>query len=1382
VKRVRFARAALFTFALSFLFVLFQPALFAQAPTGTLTGTALDPSGAAIVGADIKVVDNATRAEYTTVSGADGQFRVGNLNPGVYTVTVTMKGFRKGVFTDVKIIVSEIYDLTAKLELGDLASTVVVEAGQEVVQTESATVGASIVGRSITELPFTSRSTLDLATLMPGAATTGRTRQTSFNGLPKGSINITYDGINAQDNLLKSNDGFFTITRPSIDAVEEFTISTAASGAEEAAQGAVQIKMETKRGGNAYHGGVWEYFRNDYLNANYFFNNEAGVPRQKQRLNQYGFKIGGPILKDKLFFFGDMDNYSNPQSRAFTREILTQDAANGIFTYGITVNAQNVFPGNNPNAWTTCVNSSPRNNGGPACTVNLAQFAANNSLTYVTDPAIGAILSNVEAARGSSSISTNTQFAPWLDNAAFNQPGTSTRHFPDVRFDWNATKTHQLTVIYHYSHFNSSPDFLNNFNPFMPVAPFNKLLGSQISNRNQYTAAWRWNVGTTKSNELRFGFQTALVAFFPDENAGLYPVAQTNLGKISIRPVLSGSLFPNVAAANFQPILSFNAQGRNTPLGTLLDNFSWSKGKHNLNFGGDVTEVRFHQFLKGGRLVQTANIGLASVDPASASGVFNTGNFPETNVVNPNGSTTTNTAVLNAGGALYGVLTGRLGTDAQGRGFAGTISVDPSKRQFVPGAPNLQQGKQHEFGFYATDSWRTRPTLTLTFGLRWDYQGAPYDTLNESFSLANGYGGIFGLGGVAGLFQPFSQLGSIPQFQLNNGGAWYNTDMRDFSPNVGLAWQPNVGIRGLRRVFAGNGKTVFRAGYSISYTREGFSNFNSIAFGNPGIDGSIFANPLGGGSATSCPAGPYTSPAFSGNYPGGCVTLTDLENGKLQALTTNPASFPATGTFPVLAFSGQSVNAFDPHLRTPRVQSWSAGIQRQLGQDTVLEVRYVANHATGLWRQDNLNEVNIFENGFLSEFNNAAHNLAICRANSAACKAAQAAAGIPLNSQTSNNFADWGLAGQAPLPIMTAAFTGSIGGSQTNANFRSGTFVPFLGNGVAGAFANTLATTSTFMCNLAGKSAFPGAACPSSAPAAGPFPANFFMLNPHATGGAFRLYNGSQSTYNALQMEVRRRLSKGLQVSANYTFSKSLTNYYGDSSVNFVPFTTLRSQKNDKGPSPWDLRNAFKADGIYEFPFGPGHKWSTSNGFANRIIGGWEVSSIHRWQSGRVFLLQSGLGGTFNQNDPGVVLNGITRNQLQDMLGPQKTPNGQLFYFPSSLIAGNGTANPAFIAPCTTPGKLCSRVFLTGPRFYRADFSLIKKTTITERLNFEMRAEALNAFNNINFFFPGNEATSVPAVNISSQSFARITDAFRDPNTTDDNGGRILQLVMRFNF
>src|SRR5215472_1161654 len=596
--------------------------------------------------------------------------------------------------------------------------------------------------------------------------------------------------------------------------------------------------------------------------------------------------------------------------------------------------------------------------------------------------------------------------------------------------------------------------------------------------------------------------------------------------------------------------------------------------------------------------------------------------------------------------------------------------------------------------------------------------------------------------------------------------------MSNFAPSLGLAWQPDLNIPLVKTLLPGGGKTVFRAGYAISYTREGFNNYLSIATANPGIDGTIFANAV----PEACGA------ATAGNYGTGCVTLNGLLGGSLQTLATSPGSFPATGTFQLTPFSGQSVNAFDPNLRTPRVQSWSAGIQREFGHDTVLEIRYVANHATGLWRQDNLNEVNIFENGFLTEFNNANSNLAICQANSAACIAAQAAAGVTAPNQTTGNFANWGLPGQVALPIMTAAF----GGNVKSANFRSGTFVGDLNTGLAGTFANSLATSPTAMCNLAGSNAFPAGTCSPSAPAAGAFPVNLFIANPYtstsANVGAFRLYNGSQSTYNSLQVELRRRLAKGLHFSGNYTFSKSLTNYYGDSSVGFSGFTSLRDQGHDKGISPWDLRNVFKAEGIYELPFGPGRKWSTGSRILNKVIEGWQVSSINRLQSGRVFLLTSGLGGTTNQNDSGVLLNGITPSQLQSMLGVRNAGGGQIFYFPTSLISSTGTANSSLIQPCNTPGKLCQRVFLTGPGFYRADISLAKKTKVTERVNLEMRAEALNAFNNVNFFFPGTASTSVNNVSVSSNSFGRITSAFQDPNTTDDNGGRILQLVFRVNF
>jgi len=203
---------------------------------------------------------------------------------------------------------------------------------------------------------------------------------------------------------------------------------------------------------------------------------------------------------------------------------------------------------------------------------------------------------------------------------------------------------------------------------------------------------------------------------------------------------------------------------------------------------------------------------------------------------------------------------------------------------------------------------------------------------------------------------------------------------------------------------------------------------------------------------------------------------------------------------------------------------------------------------------------------------------------------------------------------------------------------------------------------------------------------------------------------------------------------------------------------------------------------IYDFPFGPGRKWSSSMGWVNRIIDGWSVSAINRWQSGRVFELTGGNGGTFNQYDGGVIYTGITTQQLQEMLHIRKMPNGQVFYFPASLIGTNGAANTAFLRSCNTPGAFCQRSHMYGPMFYRADISVIKSFRITEGIKVEYRAEFLNAFNNINFFYPGSETTSVPGSNVVTTTFGRVTNAFRDVSTTDDNGGRIIQMVLRVNF
>jgi hypothetical protein len=1375
-----FNRVARFVFTAA-ICLLFAGAAAAQVlPTGTLTGSVLDPTPAAVIGAKIHVVDDATGNAYDTVSGDGGHFSLGQLAPGIYTVTITKDGFKKAVYKNVKIIVGQSYDLSVKLEVGAVTIQVIVEAGQEMLETVSASIGTSITGKAITSLPFTSRDATDLALLVPGAQTVGRPRATSFVGLPKGSINITIDGINAQDNVLKSNDGFFTIIRPRIDDVEEFSVTTAAAGVEQAAEGAVQIRTVSKRGGNTWHGGGWEYLRNDWFNANYFFNSAGfnNQPRQVQRLNEYGAKAGGPIFKDKLFIFADIDVYSNPQALTRSRIVPTVAATQGLFTYLI----NGAFPGANPNAWTTCDATAN------TCTANVLQLGATAGGPATIDTQIATILTAINAAATNTgttipvSVST-TAPSLYQRQLNFNNTTAQARKFPDLRLDWNITKAHSIEFDYHYSHFTSSPDFLNSADITYPVAPFNKQQGSQISNRNLFVGAWRWTIGNNKSNELRFGVQSAPVSFFPDEATSFYLPATTNLGPVQVRPSLPGSIFTG------QPYLTFNQQGRNSALGQLIDTFTWTRGTHSMSFGMSWGESRGNDFFAGAK-VGTVTFGLDSAtDPVA--GAFGAANLP--------GSAT---ADQTTAGSLYAMLAGRINR------YSGAVNFDPVSRAFKTGQNQLDKVSSREFGFYASDSWRYRPSLTISYGLRWEYQGIPHDDLNEYFTLQSGaYKGDFGRSGLLNFFQPGNQPGSIPTYVLDNGAPWYNKYYKSFAPSFGVAWQPGFQNDLLKKLFAGQGKTVLRAGYSISYTREGSNNFSSIAGANPGYTGAQTAGPV-----SSC-----TGTCANGTFVPGQYTLQSLNfPTNLQA----PSSF--VNSFQINPVAGQSTNAYDTHLRIPQVQSWSAGIQREISPSMVLEIRYVGNHGVGLLRQDNLNEVNIFENGFLREFGNALINLQICQAQATACKSAQGSAGVLASKQTASSFFNWGITdpvrgSQLPLSILPNAFTGSLttytlppGGATNcalnsgatnvlqaegcNVNWTSGTFISNLTNGLAGSFASSISGSLNFMCNLAGASVFlpnSPATCPAGAPAVGAYPANLFVANPDAStggAGAFRMYNGAQSTYNALQVEFRRRPSKGLQFNGNYTFSRSLTNYYADSSVSFTSFDTIRNTGRNKGLAPFDIRHAFKMQLIYALPFGPGRKWSSSNWIASRLMGGWEINTITRWQSGRVTLLTGGLGGTVNQNDGGVQLIGLTQNQLDQMMALDKSVPGKIFWVPQTLLdSAKQKANTAFLKACATPGQFCGRDFIHGPQFIRADWSISKNTKITERISTEIRAEFLNAFNYPNFYF-GVQGTTVGASaqattqSLQSTQFGRITTAYQDTSTTDDFGGRIIQMVFRVTF
>lgn len=1285
--------------------------------TGTLNGIVLDPSGASIPGAAVTVTDTGTQQVFHLQSDIGGRFVVSNLSPGSYDVSVSHAGFTTGTYRTLQIVVGQIYALKAALKLGSTGQTVEVQAGQQVIDTQQTAVGDQVTGAQITQVPITSRNTQDLSLMEPGTQTGPSPRQSQFNGLPPGALNITFDGINSQDNLLKSTTGssFFSIEQPRVDDVQEFTISQAANDASATGEGAVQIGLVSNKGKNAFHGGAWEYLRNDALNANYYFNNLNNLPRQRLRLNEFGGKLGGYLIKNKLFFFVDNDFFVNPNAVLRQRAVLTQSAATGKYTY---TPAAGSLPGTLPN-WLSC--------SGTTCTADLFAMAAANGQNGTPDATMQKIVSEMAAATTAPGVSlgkqTNFNSIPLL----FNSNAQSNTQYPDIRLDYNINNTNSLEFDYHYSHYNAEPDLLNSSDESYPVAPFNTNVGGQISNRSLMAVAWRDQVTPTINNELRVGGNSSPVWFDQGAIAAIYPQMTSNLGTTFVRPIFNNT-FNSLLMTN--PFNSYFPQSRNVALAQVIDTLGWLHGNHSFTMGTNITGLRYKQTLSS-QPVANLNLGESTLDPAL--GMFTTtsgtGNLPGMG-----------SRDLLLAENLYGVLAGNI------TGFNQRVNVNPTTRKYEPGFNNLRQISQKELGVFFSDNWRMSPTLNFNYGLRWEWEGTPTDDLNEYYVANGAFGqaGLWGVSGVNNLFQPGNMPGAVTTLLPDTGAKFYNSYKKDFAPSLGLAWTPQIHGGILGAIFGSNGQSVFRGGYAIAYDREGLNFFSGQITSNPGATNNGFLTPsLSNGPAGSGLFQAGTLQFQNGNFgstAGGTVAAGQEESLAFgQPLSINP-SF------------GDQINAFNPNLRPPMIQSWSLGIQRQLNSNTAIEIRYVGNHGTHEWNALNLNEANIFENKFLTEFNGAIANLAACNNNQAACKAA---AGVN-STKAYSNFGAL-LPGDTLLPIMTAAFNKTNSGSQTAAQFTSGSFISDLNTGQAGALANAIASNFTDWTNLKNN----GQA------------SNTFWTNPDASGGAFLLTDPNQSTYNAFQVEVRRRMAAGLQFNGNYTWSHSL------STGNIF---TLRDIAGAEAPTGSDLRHALKFENLWELPFGNGHRWKSGSDWVNRTLGGWEWDGILRWQSGAVFQITGGAStntpqATFNQNDGGVNLIGTNVGAVQSQLAVAKG-NGVVFFSPNSLLGANQQgSNAAILAPCTTPGKFCQMPYVYGPSFFEADWALVKNIQINERWKLVLRANALDAFNNINFQTPSGNNSAV-----QSSSFMQLTNAYQDFNSSQYPGGRVIELQGRIVF
>ncbi len=617
-------------------------------------------------------------------------------------------------------------------------------------------------------------------------------------------------------------------------------------------------------------------------------------------------------------------------------------------------------------------------------------------------------------------------------------------------------------------------------------------------------------------------------------------------------------------------------------------------------------------------------------------------------------------------------------------------------KQYSPGNGLVMYQRQREYSFYVQDDWRISPRLTLNLGLRYELFGVPYDA-----------------GGLQVVPDKPLDQGQVTFLKAGpgTGRQWYKRDLKDLAPAVGFAWDP-----------WGNGKTAIRGGYRISYNRLVGWALNVVEQRQPavGLDPQIrneCRNPSTGAIGTCDPL-LFTVPlrlAELNLHPRVTVVngLATLNPPSPNVINAKPANDRKEAPF-----------FFDNNFRTAMVHQYSLTIQREVLPNLVAEIAYVGSRGVNLFRFVNVNQLELRANGFLNDFIKAKENLRICR-DTPACK-------------TTLRFSNQGFPGQVAVPIFAALL-----GSPTAPGFKDVTNIRNLDLNAVGTLADRMDKKQGF----------------SRGPLAAFSNDSFFRANPQFDVAGIGS-STSNSWYNSLQAQVRASYRWGLQLAANYTFSKSLDDTSNETVGAGTGFDFPFDSKNvnlNKARSDFDVTHTFRAYAIYDLPVGRGRRFGRGwHPALNQVFGDWQANTIVDISSGFPFTVSSG-SSTFNYFSTSPA--DCSPDAFQSGALNKGDPRGGVWFFSSS-------AATRFSRP--EPGTLgtCGRNTFSSPGFVQFDFGILKSFRFTESLKLDFRTELFNAFNHANF--------GTPNTNIQSATFGKVTGT-QAPN-------RILQFALKLSF
>ena len=804
--------------------LVFVPATFSQGSTGRLIGTVTDPGGAVVPGATVTVKDTQTGREQTVTASDEGGFVFNQLSFGIYTVTVTAAGYSTFTATDVKVDTNRDNTLNVAMTVGSLKENVTVVAGADIVNSSSGELSNTISERQVKDLPINGRNPLALLNLLPGVNPTS----SSINGQRSSSTTYTRDGLNVQDNFIRT--GGFVQDRPTVDDTGEFTAILQNAGAEFG--GSQIVQLVTPRGGQDFHGALYEFNRNSYFAANTFVRNSTNTPRPFLNRNQFGGTISGPMVlpnfgeggksvsRGKAFFFFNMEIFRQASQAAGIATTLLPQARNGTFTYAdspTTTRTVNVLTGAGLNL--AGANATVFSNAGGATSV---------------DPVIASrILSRLpDACNG---VKNGINFTQACN---FNLGAVTTRDQEAGRIDIQFNDKNALNLIIKRNvESNPRTDLAFGFQTVPYVF--------QGAGTNFYAVAYNMSPSPSFSNEIRGGYQRSEPFF----NEGGVPTD-------FVFSVNQGQTQTTLANIITNPEGSFRDQGRNTDYWKFEDNANYTRGNHSFRFGGSLQTYKTVALNFAG---VTPNYIIANTTVANTKEPLLTAAlFPGINATDL--ARANNLRYLLAGIITRATLTANLVDITQG---------------FRPGAPARRDLRYENYSFYGQDQWRVSPNLTLNLGLRYElftplrnvdkvYLEARVNEGQDAIAAALNPAGVYQIvGGNAG----------------SDKGNFFKTDKNNFGPTFSFAWSPNWKNGLMGGMFPGEGKTVIRGGYRISYNSDEYERAPDNANLNHTGLGSQTVNALNGGSVnlrsvlTPRPDLPGFG-AVPGNFPTPSVPVT----------------------------------------------------------------------------------------------------------------------------------------------------------------------------------------------------------------------------------------------------------------------------------------------------------------------------------------------------------------------------------------------------------------------------------------------------------------------------------------------------------------------------